>query len=192
MQRSPGTSVQTQIQLEVLPMRRRHIKGIMAIEQEVYPRPWSADLFLTEIAEPANRAYFVGRVHRQVVAYGGVLCFGDEGHITTIAVHPDWHRHKIGTRVIYELIAAAIEMGARAISLEVRVSNWAAQRLYGEFGFRPVGVRKNYYAEIKEDALIMWVDDVQSADYLDRIEDIIEAVPDGVRPLETLSQRSRT
>jgi len=183
--------VQDQIQLEVLPMRRRHIKGVMAIEEQVYPRPWSANLFLTEMAEPANRAYFVGRVHRQVVAYGGVLCFGDEGHVTTIAVDPNFHRHKIGTRVIYELVAAAIEMGARAISLEVRVSNWPAQRLYGEFGFRPVGVRKNYYAEINEDALIMWVDDVQTADYLDRIEDIIESLPEGVRPLQPLSERSR-
>ena len=73
-------------------------------------------------------------------------------------------------------------MRATAISLEVRVSNWGAQRLYSEFGFRPVGVRKNYYQEVNEDALIMWADGLQTPEYLDRIEDIIDSLPEGVRP----------
>ena len=60
-----------------------------------------------------------------------------------------------------ELIPQAIEMGARAVSLEVRVTNWGAQRIYARFGFRPVGIRRNYYQEVSEDALIMWTDDVQ-------------------------------
>jgi ribosomal-protein-alanine N-acetyltransferase len=73
-------------------------------------------------------------------------------------------------------------MGAGAISLEVRVSNWGAQRLYGRYGFRPVGIRKNYYQEIGEDALIMWVDDVKSPAYAARLEQIMQEAPEDVRP----------
>ena len=72
-------------------------------------------------------------------------------------------------------------MGAEAVSLEVRVSNWGAQRLYGRFGFRPVGVRKNYYQEMNEDALIMWADDVRTPDTRERLERS-PRLPEGVRP----------
>ena len=73
-------------------------------------------------------------------------------------------------------------MGAEAVSLEVRVTNWGAQRLYGGFGFRPIGVRKNYYQEINEDALIMWVDDIRAARYRDVLRRRLEDVPEGLRP----------
>ena len=182
MRRSPGTSVQDLPEIDITRMRRRHVRGIMAIEKQVYPRPWNPSLFIAEMADETTRAYFVARVDRQIVGYAGLICYGEEAHVTTIAVDPGWHRNKIGTRLLYELSRRAIEMGARAVSLEVRVSNWAAQRMYGEFGFRPVGVRKNYYQEVNEDALIMWVDDVHTAEYHDRLEDIIETVPLGVRP----------
>jgi ribosomal-protein-alanine N-acetyltransferase len=73
-------------------------------------------------------------------------------------------------------------MGAQAVSLEVRVTNWGAQRLYGRFGFRPVGVRKNYYQEINEDALIMWLDDIRSIAYDRRLRELMEPIPEGIRP----------
>ena len=73
-------------------------------------------------------------------------------------------------------------MEADAVSLEVRVTNWGAQRLYGTFGFRPVGIRKNYYQEIGEDALIMWVEGIRSADYRRRLQQLAGDLPDGVRP----------
>jgi ribosomal-protein-alanine N-acetyltransferase len=164
-------------------MKRRHLKGVMAIERQVYPRPWSPSLFLSEMSELNNRAYLVAKVGRDVVGYGGVICYGDEAHVTTIAVDPEHHRRKIGTRLMYELLGAAIEMGAHAVSLEVRMSNWGAQRMYGRFGFRPVGVRKGYYQETGEDALVMWVDDVHQREYTRVLEGIIADVPDGVRPI---------
>lgn len=163
-------------------MRRRHLRGVMAIEREVYPRPWSPNLFIAEMNETANRAYLVARLGREVAGYGGLICYGEEAHVTTVAVDPEQHRRKIGTRLLHDLIGAAIEMGAEAVSLEVRVSNWAAQRLYGRFGFRPVGVRRNYYQEIGEDALIMWADGIRSPRYRRRLARIAEALPDGVRP----------
>ena len=163
-------------------MKRRHLKGVMAIERQVYPRPWSPSLFLSEMAETSNRAYLVAKMDGDVVAYGGVICYGDEAHVTTIAVDPDYQRRKIGTRVLYELLVAAVEMDARAVSLEVRMSNWGAQRMYGRFGFRPVGVRKNYYQETGEDALVMWVDDVNTPDFRQHLGRIIADVPAEIRP----------
>ena len=89
--------------------------------------------------------------------------------ITTIAVDPAHHRSKVGTRLLYELVSQGIAMGAKAVSLEVRVSNWGAIRLYSRFGFRPVGTRKGYYQETNEDALVMWAHDVDSEAYGERL-----------------------
>ncbi|MEP6973126.1 MAG: ribosomal protein S18-alanine N-acetyltransferase [Actinomycetota bacterium] len=163
-------------------MRRRHLRGVMAIERQVYSRPWSPNLFLAEMTEPVNRRYLVAKVDKEIVGYAGLICYGEEAHVTNIAVDPSHHRRKVASRLLYELLVNAIEMGAQAISLEVRVSNWGAQRLYGRFGFHPVGLRRNYYQELNEDALIMWTDDVRSKAYAVRLADIASELPEGVRP----------
>lgn len=163
-------------------MRRRHLRGIMAIERQVYPRPWSPNLFLSEMAESRNRCYLVARMDREVVGYGGLICYGEEAHITNVAVDPLHHRRRIGSRLLLDLILAAVDMGAEAVSLEVRVTNWGAQRLYGRFGFRPAGVRKNYYQEINEDALIMWLDDIRQPTYQAKLEELLVGLPEWIRP----------
>jgi [ribosomal protein S18]-alanine N-acetyltransferase len=163
-------------------MRRRHLRGVMAIERQVYPRPWSPNLFLSEMAESQNRCYLVARMGREVVGYAGMICYGEEAHVTNVAVDPMHQRHKIGSRLLHDLLRQAVDMGAEAMSLEVRVTNWGAQRLYGRFGFRPVGVRKNYYQEINEDALIMWVDGIRTRDYDRRLGDLMQQLPEGIRP----------
>jgi ribosomal-protein-alanine N-acetyltransferase len=162
-------------------MRRRHLRGVMAIERQVYARPWSPNLFAAEMSEPSNRCYLVARVDRTVVGYGGMICYGDEAHITNIAVDPQQHRHKIGSRLLHDLLGQAIDMGAHAVSLEVRVTNWGAQRMYGRFGFHPVGIRRNYYQELHEDALIMWTDDVRTPAFRRRLEAIAADLPQAVR-----------
>ena len=181
MRRSLGIEEQLPARLEILRMRRRHLRGVMAIERQVYPRPWSANLFLSEMTDERTRTYLIARVDREIVAYAGLNCWGDEAHVTTIAVDPVWQRRKIGTRLMFELMRSAAAMGARSVSLEVRVSNWGAQRLYGEFGFRPIGVRKNYYQEVNEDALIMWADGIQRPEYQDTLADIFDAMPGNLR-----------
>jgi [ribosomal protein S18]-alanine N-acetyltransferase len=149
----------------VVPMRRRHLRSVLRIEALVYPRPWSHSLFLSELALRGSRSYFVARVGRDVVGYAGLMISGDDAHITTIAVDPAQHRHKIGTRLLLVLTREALARGARHMTLEVRLSNHAAQDLYRRFGFGPVGVRKNYYQETNEDALVMWVHEIDSDDY---------------------------
>src|SRR2546425_2082902 len=182
MRRSLGISEPEAPRIEVARMRRRHLRGVMAIERQVYARPWSPNLFLAEMADSDNRCYLVARMNRDLVGYGGLICYGDEAHVTNVAVDPAHHRRKIATRLMYDLALNSITMGAQAISLEVRVSNWGAQRLYGRFGFRPVGIRKNYYQELNEDALIMWTDDVGSPAYARRLRSIADDLPEGVRP----------
>lgn len=182
MLKSLGISEPAASRLEIARMRRRHLRGVMAIERQAYTRPWSPNLFVAEMTEPNNRCYLVARMDREVAAYGGMICYGEEAHITNIAVDPERQRSGLATRLLYELTLQAIEMGGRAISLEVRVTNWGAQRLYGRFGYHPVGIRRNYYQELQEDALIMWTDDIRNPQYGSRLERIGDSLPEGIRP----------
>jgi len=182
MRRSIGLEQAESPDIEITAMRRRLLRGVMAIERQVYPRPWSPSLFVSEMSAGRTRRYLVALDGRNVVGYGGLISYGDEAHITTIAVDPGYQRLKIGTRLLFELVSEAIRMEAQAVSLEVRVTNWGAQRMYGRFGFRPVGVRKNYYQETNEDALVMWTDDIRAPDYQRLLRDLISQVPEGVRP----------
>jgi len=160
-----------------VPMRRRHIRAVLRIEQQVYPRPWSSSLFMSELTLRATRAYYVARVGRELVGYVGLMMTLDEGHVTTVAVNPSRHRAKIGTRLMLVLAREAIARGATALTLEVRMSNTGAQDLYRRFGFGPVGVRKNYYQEVNEDALVMWVHEVDQPAYAELLDSIERTVP---------------
>lgn len=159
------------------PMRRRHLSGVLRIEQQVYPRPWSMGLFMSELGYRESRVYLTARVGRAVVGYGGLMLVLDDGHITTLAVDPKWHRHKVGTRVLLALARAGIEQGAKNLTLEVRAGNQPAQSLYRAFGFAPAGIRKGYYVETKEDALVMWANDVDTEEYGARLDALGAAVP---------------
>ena len=182
MRRSIGLEQPAAPEIEITRMRRRHLRGIMAIEREVYPRPWSPSLFVSEMTSGRGRAYIVALEGRAVVGYAGLVCYGEEAHVTTIAVDPRHHRRKVGTRLMYELVRRARELAAHAVSLEVRVTNWGAQRMYAKFGFRPVGVRQGYYQETNEDAVVMWTDDIRAPEYDRLLERLIAAAPEGVRP----------
>jgi ribosomal-protein-alanine N-acetyltransferase len=151
------------------PFRRRHLRSVVRIEEDAYPRPWSATLFLSELAQRSSRRYTVGTIGPLVVGYAGLMLVEDEGHVTTLTVDPAWHHRGIGTVLLADLARAAPPLGARHLTLEVRVGNTAAQALYHRFGFAPVGVRKNYYAETGEDAIVMWVRDIDSVAYAERL-----------------------
>jgi ribosomal-protein-alanine N-acetyltransferase len=163
--------------VRIEPMRRKHLKSVLRIEQQVYPRPWSAALFHSELALRSTRSYFVAKVGRRLVGYAGIMITLDESHVTTIAVDPTRHREKIGTRLMLQLARESIARGATALTLEVRVSNKGAQDLYRRFGFAPVGVRKNYYQEINEDALVMWVHEIDQPAYRELLASIERTVP---------------
>ncbi len=158
--------------LEITRMRRRHLRKVLQIESRVYPRPWSGSLFLSELSQKANRSYVVARSGGEVVGYAGMMFTGLESHITNIAVDPDFHGRKVGTKLLLTVLTEAIARGAEICSLEVRVSNTVAQSLYTKFGFSAVSVRKGYYIETNEDALVMIADDVASTAYRMRLRAI--------------------
>jgi [ribosomal protein S18]-alanine N-acetyltransferase len=154
------------VEVQLLPMRRRHLRSVVRIEAQVYPRPWSHSLFVSELALRSSRSYVVAKVGRDVVGYAGLMMSLTDGHVTTIAVDPTWHRRRIGIRLLLALAREAIDRRALAMTLEVRLSNRGAQEMYKRFGFTPVGVRKGYYADTGEDALIMWAYEVSEPAYL--------------------------
>jgi ribosomal-protein-alanine N-acetyltransferase len=173
-----ATSIDPQsLEVRITAMRRRHLRGVLRIENEVYPRPWSLGLFMSELAIRTGRIYLVARVGPTVVGYAGMLFSVDDGHVTTIAVDPSWHRDKIGTRLLLHLLRRGVAGGAKNFTLEVRMSNEGAQALYRRFGFAPAGVRKGYYVETNEDAMIMWAHDVDGPEYQARLERIERSIP---------------
>lgn len=159
-------------EITLAPMRRRHLRSVLRIEGLVYPRPWSASLFMSELALRGTRCYHVAKVGGGVVGYSGLMLGTEDAHVTTIAVDPEWHRQGIGTRLMLNMARASLERGARNMTLEVRVANTGAQALYHRFGFAPAGIRKNYYSETNEDALVMWATDIDTPAYADRLADI--------------------
>jgi ribosomal-protein-alanine N-acetyltransferase len=160
-------------------MRRRHLRAVCRIEGQVYARPWSLPLFMSELNLRTNRAYFVARVDGAVVGYAGAMFIGSEAHITNVAVDPLWHRQRIATRLLLQLVKASLAAGAEALTLEVRLSSAGAQELYRQFGFVGSGIRKNYYSEANEDALVMWAYRIGSEDYARRLDAIQARLPPG-------------
>jgi ribosomal-protein-alanine N-acetyltransferase len=167
----------TRLHVDIVSMKRRHLRGVLRIESQVYPRPWSLGLFLSELALRTSRVYIVAKVGAVVVGYAGLMLTGSDGHVTTIAVDPAWQRRGIGTRLLLALSRAGVVHGCTALTLEVRVTNQAAQEMYRRFGYAPAGVRKNYYSESNEDALVMWVHDVDLPTYAERLATIEAELP---------------
>jgi ribosomal-protein-alanine N-acetyltransferase len=150
-------------------MGAEDIAAAHALEQRVYQQAWSLNVFADELGQ-ASRHYVVAEAADGVAGYGGVMLVGDEAHITTVVVDPTYRQARVGTRLMLALIDHALDAGAQALTLEVRASNEAAQALYRRFGMAPVGVRKQYYRD--EDALIMWVHDIDGDSFARRLDEI--------------------
>ena len=166
------------IEVEITKFRRRHLRKVLSIETRVYPRPWSASLFLSELAQRSTRSYIVARFEGEVAGYAGMMFTGLETHITNIAVDPTFHGRKVGTRMLLTLITEAIARGAETVSLEVRVSNLPARSMYEKFGFAVVGTRKGYYIETKEDAFVMVAEGINTTGYRLRLAGIRQELED--------------
>jgi ribosomal-protein-alanine N-acetyltransferase len=130
------------------------------------PRSWLARLFPAFFPQQFEPSPF------PIVGYGGVWLSVDEGHITTIAVAPEWRGRGVGELLLNSLIDQAIFLGADVLTLEVRVSNLVAQQLYLKYGFRPAGTRPRYYTDNSEDALIMWTESVRTPAYQERLDQL--------------------
>lgn len=168
------------LQVDIGPMRSWHLRRVHEIDTQVYPRPWSIAMYRQELAMIDSRYYIVAEAGRDVVGYAGIMYVGDDGHVTTVAVDPQQQRRGVATQLVASLCRHAIVRRSTALTLEVRVGNERAIALYRRFGFAPAGVRKNYYSETNEDALIMWAHDVHMPAYRERLSRIESEVNEGV------------
>ena len=137
---------------------RRDVPELLVIEVAQFPEPWSRTMLLDEITNVENRRYTVAVESKSIIGYLGVMFVMDELHINTIGTLPGNEGRGVATSLMDEAWQDAKGRGIARATLEVAVSNERAQALYGRYGFRPVGIRKNYYERVQEDALILWAD----------------------------------
>ena len=138
-------------------MKENDIDGVFEVEKNCFEDYWSKDSFKKELSNNLAK-YLVAKTDNKVVGYVGIWFVVDEGHITNVAVHEDYRGQKIGDHLIKELVQVCKNNKIISMTLEVRASNVVAQNLYKKYGFKMAGIRKEYYSNNKEDAIIMWND----------------------------------
>jgi [ribosomal protein S18]-alanine N-acetyltransferase len=146
-----------------------HLRAVHAIERASFSVPWPDDAYRNELLTNRLASYVVARAADVVVGFAGLWVMVDEAHVTTFAVDPGWRRRGVGERLLLALLDIAMTRRAREATLEVRLSNMPARRLYEKYGFRPVGIRPRYYSDNGEDALIMTTDPLASGEMRDRV-----------------------
>ena len=142
---------------EIITACEKYIDDLEIIENLSFKIPWSRQSLTDEIMGNKAAIYFCAVTEGKAVGYAGMWKVCDEGHITNIAVHPEYRKSGVGSALMEALIAEAKERGITALTLEVRKSNYPALALYRKYGFGEGGMRKSYYADNHEDALIMWL-----------------------------------
>ncbi len=132
------------------------LDSLVMIESSSFSTPWSKAALGVELSINDTARYFVAEKEDKVVGYGGMWVIIDEAHITNLAVLSEYRGQGIGKKLVSILLEQALLEKCRTATLEVRVSNIIARRLYESMGFAPVGIRPKYYSDTSEDALIMW------------------------------------
>lgn len=145
---------------------------VVVLEKAVFSSPWTVDLFLYELNHDERTVYLVAESEGELLGYVGAQVLDKEVHITNMAVEPRVRRRGLGSELMLECIRCGIERGARWVTLEVRLGNDEARDFYHKFGLEELGVRRNYYTDSGEDAVIMATGDIRSEDYTRLIEEI--------------------
>lgn len=140
-------------------LRPEHLDQVVAIERASFTTPWSKNAFLYEIKYNEFAHYLTAlTAKRNVAGYAGMWIVLDEAHLTNVAVHEHYRRRGLGLELMQKMIVWAVALGADRMTLEVRPSNKPARTLYANLGFEERGIRKNYYSDTGENAIIMWKD----------------------------------
>ncbi len=148
-------------EIHISPMDKEDIESVVKIEEEAYGKHhWAKSSFYDEMSNNLAKYYVARTSDNEIVGYAGTWHIIDEGHITTIAVKNDYLRNHIGEAIIHEIIEDCYKNKIKYLTLEVRVSNIPAIKLYEKYGFKSLGTRKGYYQDNDEDALIMWTENI--------------------------------
>lgn len=142
--------------LKIVRASAKHIDDLVVVENLSFEIPWSRQSLIDEIVNNSTAVYFCALSDDMAIGYVGMWQVIDEGHITNIAVHPEFRKSGAGSLLMEELLKEAHTRGITALTLEVRESNESAKSLYRKYGFEEGGARKAYYADNREDAIIMW------------------------------------
>ena len=170
------------VALRIEPMTVEDLPAVHAIERASFHQPWPDDAYRNEIRTNRLASYIVARLGEAVVGFAGLWVMVDEAHVTSFAVDPRWRRRGVGERLLLGLLDVAVARQAREATLEVRLSNLPARKLYEKHGFRPVGIRPRYYSDNGEDALIMTTEALSSPQMRDRMERLRTALDE--RPID--------
>ncbi|WP_375346276.1 ribosomal protein S18-alanine N-acetyltransferase [Priestia megaterium] len=138
-------------------MEVKDIDQVVKIEKKSFTTPWSSEAFQNELTNNQFSTYIVMEEGENIIGYCGTWIVIDEAHVTNIALLPDYRGKGLGELLLSNVMDVLRKLGAASMTLEVRVSNHIAQSLYQKLGFKPGGIRKNYYSDNNEDALVMWV-----------------------------------
>ncbi|MBP1971669.1 ribosomal-protein-alanine N-acetyltransferase [Virgibacillus natechei] len=144
-------------ELVIRKMELHDIEQVMEVEVATFTSPWPSSIFYQEIKENEHAHYIVVELDEIIIGYAGIWIVYDDAQITNIAITPKYRGQNFGQKLFQYIMQQAIKMGVARLSLEVRKSNVIAQKMYRKFGLIPGGIRKNYYADDQEDALVMWV-----------------------------------
>jgi ribosomal-protein-alanine N-acetyltransferase len=146
--------------LTVEVMQMKDLDEVMEVEQRCFTTPWSRYSFTCELKDNQFSHYIIAKHLGKIIGYGGMWIILDEAHVTNVGVLPEYRGLGVGELLMRSLMAAAKTRGAKKMTLEVRKSNYVAQNLYSKLGFEPIGIRRGYYLDDREDAVIMWKDSV--------------------------------
>jgi len=156
--------------IRIRPMTEDDLEAVCSIEALSFPTPWPIQSFVSDLQRPALATYLTAEQDERLIGYTGFWLIVDEAHVTTLAVHPDYRRRHVAERLLLKLVGEAQARGAIWLTLEVRVSNDAAHSLYEKFGFKDIAVRKGYYSDNGEDAIVMWTGPMHEAAFKDGLE----------------------
>ncbi|MAU49766.1 MAG: ribosomal-protein-alanine N-acetyltransferase [Actinobacteria bacterium] len=151
-------------------MKENDLIEVMEINELVYPTVWSVSFFKQQLRQTDSRVNIVFELEKKIVGHGALMKVADEAHIISLVVHPLHQKKGIGVSMLSVLCHHAVDMGLKSMTLEVRKSNESAISLYKKFGFSPVGFRTNYYSDTGEDALIMWIHDIDDPEFLMKVK----------------------
>lgn len=144
-------------EMRIRKMEQLDIKDVMEIDQQTFTSPWNEEIFIHEVNENNYAHYFIVETDKEIIGYVGLWIVYEDAQITNIALLKKYRGYKIGEKLFGYALQYAHKQGAERLSLEVRMSNIVAQNLYRKFGLVPGGIRKKYYTDDNEDALVMWV-----------------------------------
>lgn len=167
------TSHVTPMDWTIEPMETSQLSEVMELEKRTYPDSiWPASLFFCEINLNPSGIYFVALKNGKVIGYAGMWLKMRQSHITTVVVDENYRGKGTGMSLVIKLLREAIKHKASHSILEVKKSNRAAIKLYKKLGFKEIGIRKNYYLEDKEDAVVMFLENLKGKSVKETLEQL--------------------